>query len=487
MSRSLRSQAVTATALLGLLIGVTVAALAGTTASMERNSARMMHVLETVQAADEIERGLVFHEREQRLYEVTGGQEHFWATVEAQKRTREALARARSLVDAREEAVFLDELGQEIEGYFAHPTPIPGSLEATTGRMLDREMHLSSALEKLNSDDAHVTFEANQRWARRAHVVGMLVSLAMVTGAGLTFWMLRRDLYGPLESVRQALLRFRPGTPLQRAPATGVREIRDIASAFNETASRLERQRELQLGFLAGVAHDLRNPLQALRAATATVRPGHPLPPEQKLRERFSLVSRQVDRLTRMVEDLLDTSRIEAGQLSLNRDEHDLLELVRESVELHRPVSDAHPFVTSWPQGTLRVRCDGARIAQVLNNLLSNAIKYSPGGGTVRVEAGSTADGVWVAVSDSGVGVDASERESIFEPFRRGATHRANIPGVGLGLSVSRRILDAHGGSIQVDSEPGRGSTFRILLPHVTAGSAASCSPPLSLAEAHPG
>ena len=133
MRGSLRSQAVTVTVLLGLLIGVTVATLAGTSATMERNSARMMHVLESMQATEALEKGLIFHEREQRLYEATGGREHFWATVEAQKQTREALARVRSLADSREESAFLDALSQEIEGYFAHPTPIPGSFEAATG------------------------------------------------------------------------------------------------------------------------------------------------------------------------------------------------------------------------------------------------------------------------------------------------------------------------------------------------------------------
>ncbi|QSQ26349.1 HAMP domain-containing histidine kinase [Pyxidicoccus parkwayensis] len=470
MSRSLRSQAVTLTVLLGLLIGVTVAALAGTTASMERNSARMLHVVESMQASEGLEKALVFHEREQRLYEATGRLDHLWATTRAEANVRQSVARATSLADSREEVAYLDELKVELDGYFAHPTPAPGTFEAATGRMLDRELYLSRALVKLNSADARATFAADQRWARSAHLVGMSVSLAMMAGAAVAFWTLRRNLYWPLESVRQSLLRFRPGMPLQRAPATGVREIRDIASAFNETALRLERQREVQLGFLAGVAHDLRNPLQALRAVSASVRPERPLPPEQTLRDRFSLVTRQVDRLTRMVDDLLDTSRIEAGQLSLSCDEHDLIELVREAVELHRPVSEVHTLMTCWPQGTLRVWCDGARIAQVLNNLLSNAIKYSPDGGPVRVEAGSTADGVWVTVHDSGVGVDASERESIFEPFRRGAAHRANIPGVGLGLSVSRRILEAHGGSIHVESEPGHGSTFRIWLPHAASG-----------------
>jgi signal transduction histidine kinase len=101
----------------------------------------------------------------------------------------------------------------------------------------------------------------------------------------------------------------------------------------------------------------------------------------------------------------------------------------------------------------------------VLNNLLSNAIKYSPRGGVVRVELTTAPDAAWVAVTDSGIGIPAEELESIFEPFRRSSTTRDAIPGVGLGLAVGRRIIEAHGGHIEVQSQLGVGTTFRVRLP----------------------
>jgi signal transduction histidine kinase len=462
---SLRGQAFTLTLALGMLTAATVATLALTTSRMERDSDQMWHALRSVQATEELEKALIYHEREQRLYEATSKPTHASEVQAATQGVRQALALAYQLADTSTESALLMSLGKELEGYLANPTPAPGTPEADSGKMLDKPLLLSRSLLEHNLTAAQAIRESNERWEQWASLVGLGVSLALVCGMALALWAVRRQVYWPLLAVRQALLRFRPGAAIPHVPTRGVQEIRDIAHAFHETASRLERQREVQLGFLAGVAHDLRTPLHALRAAVSSVRPERPLPPEGKLRERFALVSRQVDRLTRMADDLLDTTRIEAGQISLNRDEHDLLDLVQEAVELHRPLSEAHEFVTSWPEQALRVHCDSTRIAQVLNNLMSNAIKYSPAGGQVRVEAGETAEMAWVAVSDTGVGIAASERESIFEPFRRSATTRDTIPGVGLGLSVARRILEAHGGVIEVASEPACGSTFRIWLP----------------------
>jgi signal transduction histidine kinase len=214
------------------------------------------------------------------------------------------------------------------------------------------------------------------------------------------------------------------------------------------------------------VAHDLRNPLSALKLSAAAVRPDRPLPSEEKVRERFGVVTRQVAQIERMVEDLLDTTRIEAGQLRLHLEVHDLVGLVCEAVALHEEVSPLHPLTLQPPaEAPLPVRCDGTRIAQVLNNLLSNAIKYSPQGGQVRVGLTSTPEAVWVAVTDSGVGIPAEEQESIFEPFRRSSNTQGTIPGVGLGLAVARRIIEAHGGHIEVQSQLGAGTTFRFTLP----------------------
>ncbi|MDY7231855.1 HAMP domain-containing sensor histidine kinase [Hyalangium rubrum] len=469
MSLSLRSHAIAVTLVLGTLTLGTVAALVFTTTRMEHNTARLWHALESVRATEELQKGLMSHEREQRLYEATNKPVHAEEAQAIATRLRQELAQARQLADTGADSALLDELNTELEHYLANPTPRPGSPEANTGRMLARELQISSRLVEQNLADARATLEANQRWDRLANVVGLAVSLALVAGLALTFLLVRSQVYWPLRAVREALLHFRPGAPLRLEPRAGVRELQDIAHTFNETASRLEKQREVQLGFLAGVAHDLRNPLQALRMASSSVNPDRPLPPEDKLRARFALVNRQVDRLTRMVDDLLDTTRIEAGQLSLNVGEHDLIELVQEAVELHRPSTQLHELVTCFPEDGLTVRCDSTRISQVLNNLLSNAIKYSPAGGQVHIEVGEEEDGVWVAVSDPGVGIPTSEQESIFEPFRRSAASRTHIPGVGLGLSVARRILNAHGGTIEVRSTPGRGSTFCFRLPWTVA------------------
>jgi signal transduction histidine kinase len=218
------------------------------------------------------------------------------------------------------------------------------------------------------------------------------------------------------------------------------------------------------------VAHDLRNPLSALKATAHLMSPQRALPPEDKVREKFALVGRQADRLARMVEDLLDTTRVEAGQLALQVREHDLVELVREAVELHRDVSERHALLLELPPDALRVRCDATRVSQVLNNLLSNALKYSPEGGSVRVRLSQerepeAAGWARVDVQDPGVGIPEAEHESIFEPFRRARASRESIPGVGLGLSVARRIALAHGGSISLRSAPGEGSTFTLRLP----------------------
>ncbi len=410
MSLSLRTHALVITLLLVTLTVGMVVVLVLTTTRMEHNSARMLRVLESIQTTEALEKRLLFHERELRLYEATGKPEHAREVEAAVTDLRLALEHSRPLVETQEERMLLDELSAGIEDYLANPSPSPGTPEEASGRMLDRQIQLSQRLVELNFADARATLAANQRWDGLANVVGLGVALALVVGVALVLWSVRRWVYWPLQRVRQVLLSFRPGASPRAVPSTGLREIQDIAHAFNETASRLERQREVQLSFLAGVAHDLRNPLQALRMAAASVRPGHPLPPEDTLRQRFALVARQVDRLNRMVEDLLDTTQMEAGKLSLDLDEHDLIGLVREAVELHRPLTQSHELVTSWPEGTLWMRCDSTRISQVLDNLLSNAIKYSPGGG--RVPGGGGGLG--------GRGLGGGERSGSRHP-RRGA------------------------------------------------------------------
>jgi signal transduction histidine kinase len=170
-----------------------------------------------------------------------------------------------------------------------------------------------------------------------------------------------------------------------------------------------------------------------------------------------------------MIADLLDTTRLEAGQLEMRFAEADLGALAAGVVEGFQDGSPRHRLVATLPDAPLPVRCDPERIEQVIGNLITNAIKYSPEGGTIEVSAAARGDRVELAVRDSGVGIPADELAHVFDPFRRVAATRHVAPGAGLGLFVVRRIVEAHGGTIEVDSAPGAGSTFRIGLQALSA------------------
>lgn len=311
-----------------------------------------------------------------------------------------------------------------------------------------------------------VAFEARaESLSRAADIMGLALAVLLLVGFGSIALSLNRLVLNPLVGLSDAIRRFGRGERGVRATASGTAELQETAASFNDTAEQLERQRSELLTFLAGVAHDLRNPLNALRLSTGVLGPDRPLPDERHVRDTMALVQRQVTRLERMVGDLLDATRIEAGELALALEKSDACELATEAAELYRSSSDQHRLVVEPAGHPVVIRCDPERIAQVLNNLVSNAIKYSPSGGDVRIRVEEHAGEAKIAVIDSGVGIDPAEVERIFAPFRRARRPGSAIPGVGLGLSVSKRIVEAHGGRIEVSSTPGVGSTFVVSLP----------------------
>lgn len=179
------------------------------------------------------------------------------------------------------------------------------------------------------------------------------------------------------------------------------------------------------------------------------------------------MVARNTDRLRRLVADLLHTAQADEGPVHVVRTPADLAEIVHEALEAASPVAKAKGIVvdSDLPE-TLRVVIDAQRMAQVVDNLVSNAIKYTPDGGRVEVVLRLDADRVELCVSDTGIGIEAVDRERLFTRFFR-ARHAEehSIQGVGLGLSITKSIVESHGGRIEVDSEVGRGSTFRVRIP----------------------
>lgn len=348
--------------------------------------------------------------------------------------------------------------------------------EATAGSLVE-VIHASSAplfsalgsLEQLIQDERDAGRHAWVRaeiWDRVGNVIGIAVGAGALIGFLVVLLRMHHFLTRPLLGLGDAIRRIARGDAQARAPERGAAELVDIAHALNAMADRLARLDADRLRFLGGVAHDLRNPLAVLRAATHLLQPdGGPRLSDDDQREAITVIGRQVTRLERMVGDVLDAARIESGHLELRMNRQDLRVLAKETVYLHQVSSIKHEIDLEVPDEPVMVRCDSTRIEQVLNNLLSNAIKYSPRGGVVTVTVGLDGGQAAVSVTDRGIGIAADELEQVFEPFRRTGASRETIPGVGLGLSVSRRIIEDHGGSIEVTSQPGYGSTFRVLLP----------------------
>jgi signal transduction histidine kinase len=288
--------------------------------------------------------------------------------------------------------------------------------------------------------------------------------LALLTAAGASMATVR-GFAGRIASLEEAAARVAAGQLEGEVPVTSGDELGRLAGSLNTMLDALRRQRTRQLGFLAAVAHDLKNPLAAMRLCTETLLQATRLPPEPILRKSLSIIGRQIERLGRMANDLLDATSIEAGELKLTTSACDLTALARDVIELHAGTSPLHELRLSAPADPVVAVCDPTRIAQVLDNLVNNAIKYSPAGGTVDVSLAAGAKEVVVSVADTGPGIEPGMSDAIFEPFRRVSPSKDVLPGVGLGLATSRRIVVAHGGSIDVVSKLGQGTEFRVHLP----------------------
>ncbi|HZT81667.1 MAG TPA: ATP-binding protein [Gemmataceae bacterium] len=225
------------------------------------------------------------------------------------------------------------------------------------------------------------------------------------------------------------------------------------------------RQRD---DFLAMLAHELRNPLAPIRNAVEMLRRQDRLDPEQ-VGWAADLVDRQSQQLTRMVDDLLEVSRITRGKITLKPEPADLATIVHRAVESSRPLIDArqHHLSVALADEPLRVRADVARLTQVLTNLLNNAAKYTDEGGHIALTVERQGREAVLRVRDSGMGIPADLLPRVFEPFTQGGRSGERVQGgLGLGLAVARKLVEMHGGRVQAFSDgPGRGSEFVVRLP----------------------
>lgn len=345
--------------------------------------------------------------------------------------------------------------------------------QATRAVVAEQASHRSELRDQISSD------------TRDTAILVAAGLIAGLTGALLLFSGLIASMRRPLEELVEASGRLAAGDRSARVKIGGLSETATLGAAFNEMAGQLEveaSQRDqldrLKDEFVLTASHELRSPLTSVQGFA-----------ELLMLERDSLTAKQVEtveiildncrHLARLLNDLLDLTRSDAGRLAIAPQPTEVAPLIDDAVRTMRAQTEgAHQTLAQRvEQGLPLVDVEADRIRQILVNLLTNAHEYSPEGASIEARARAVDAEVEIAVIDNGPGIPEDQLEHIFERFTRGdAGLTQRVGGTGLGLAISKSLVELHGGTIAVDSTPGQGSTFRFRLPTVAAPSEAERS-----------
>ena len=287
--------------------------------------------------------------------------------------------------------------------------------------------------------------------------------LAVAIALFLTFVLSRRIL-APVKALTNAARQLGKGDFSQRVHSEDKGEIGELAQSFNSMADDLERAEQLRRNMVADVAHELRTPLSNLSGYLEAVRDGIVKPDADTIRS----LDEEATLLSRLVDDLQELSLAEAGELKLICQKEDITKLIKQTVAAIQTQGRVKGLMISASlQDKLpTVNIDSHRISQVLRNLIENAVTHTAKGDAITVTAREQGNWVEVTVTDTGEGIPAEDLPNIFERFYRVDKSRSRITGgTGLGLTIAKRLVEAHGGKIEVQSEVGKGSRFSFTLP----------------------
>ncbi len=299
--------------------------------------------------------------------------------------------------------------------------------------------------------ETNATHEIVRR-ARRDSLLWMVAAAALALGlsALLSARILRpvRALTKTAEDLGRGDLAARSG--IEREDELGI-----LASQFDRMARSLQELDRLKSDFVAHVSHELRTPLTSAKLSLANLQDEVIGPMEPKQKEVVARIRRDMDRLIHMVNELLDLARLEAGKVELARESLDLADVVRQAAETARPLAAEKGVALSVETSALPATGDRKKLVQVILNLLDNAVKFTPSGGSVRVAI----SGREIAVEDTGPGLP-DDPAKIFEKFA--PRSHPGVPGAGLGLSIARKLVELHGGTIRAENRTGGGARFVI-------------------------
>ncbi len=295
-------------------------------------------------------------------------------------------------------------------------------------------------------------------------VVLVAASLAFVTAVLVSTFVTRR-IVKPVQAMTAASQRIANGRYDERVQTVGEDELAELGRSFNRMAHELAQTEERRRQLIGDVAHELRTPLSSIKSVMEGLQDGV-LRPEP---ETFASVEQEVNRLQRLVRDLEELSKAEAGQIPLEKEAVNPAELVETAVARLRPqFADKQVSLnTDIPPSLPVLTVDPARMTQVLLNLLGNALQYTPSGGQVTVRLSANDSVVQIAIQDTGIGLTVEQLSHIFERFYRVDRSRSRAGGgSGIGLTISKHLVEAHNGRLTATSPgPNQGSTFTISQP----------------------
>lgn len=317
-----------------------------------------------------------------------------------------------------------------------------------------------------------------------AHVTdvnpGLTSLFGIILGAGLTallIWLLLAvystfSLFRPLLRVTEATARMARGDYNVRVKTRGTNEISRLSRSFNEMAEQVQRTNQVLRDFLANVSHDLRTPLTMIAGFSQAIVDGTVRSAD--VEESAAIVHDEALKMQRMVDDLLQLTRLESGLLTLDKHPTKVRPFAQSVIDRAARAHDMDEgptLVNDVPSRLPAIDVDATQMERALSNLVHNAIQYTPPDGMVTITGRAVQPGlVEIGVSDTGPGIPSQDLPRIFERFYRSDKSRERLHGhSGLGLAIVREIVEAHGGTVSAESEPGRGSTFRIRVPAAQA------------------
>ena len=276
---------------------------------------------------------------------------------------------------------------------------------------------------------------------------------------------LARKLERPIGAAAAGVIDIAAGKDIEPIPIQGPREIRQLSAAVNTLSERLRMLEETRRRSLANIVHELGRPLGAIQSAVHILLKGTDDP--QVEHELLVGVDGEIKRMQPLLDDLALLHGQVTGTLTLNKRQLHFSDWLTSALLPWRATAleKGIDWGTDIPENLPEIYIDPERMAQVLGNLLSNAVKYTPQGGSVLVTAGADKSEAWYRVSDTGPGIDLVEQDQVFEPFYRSQKMQRFPQGLGLGLTIARDIVEAHGGSLELKSDPGQGSQFTVHLP----------------------